>query len=243
MEPLRIAVCEDSPEEQEKLFAILEQSEIPTETATFASGEDFLNTYQIGKYDLLLMDIYMGGMTGIEVVTELRKTDETLIVAFTTTSTEHTLAGYRLNAIKYIEKPVQKKAVLELLQFAQLKKESTPRLALRVGGKECSQPFARILYVEQMDHTLYFYLTGGEVLETTGKLDKIEEQFAGQPFFRCHKSYLVNLAHVIELDKWLMLFVMEEGKSVYIRRESLGKAKKAYEAYLFAAARELGDGE
>lgn len=241
MEPLRIAVCDDSAEEREKLLGILEQGEIPTEPAFFASGEDFLNAYQMGKYDLLLMDIYMGGMTGIEVVTQLRKTDEALVVAFITTSTDHTLAGYRLNAMKYIEKPVQKKAVLELLQFARLKKESTPRLALRIGGKEWSQPFARILYVEQMDHTLSLHLTGGEMPETTGTLNKIEPQFAGQTFFRCHKSYLVNLAHVAKLDKELMLFVMKEGKPVYIRRESMGRAKKAFEAYLFSAAREMGD--
>lgn len=245
MEPLRIAVCEDSTEEQKKLLSILEQSEIPTETATFANGEDFLKDYRQGKYDLLLMDIYMGGITGIEVVTEIRKTDETLIVAFITTSTDHTLAGYRLNVVKYIEKPVKEKSVLELLTFAQLKKENTPRLHLKKDGKDLSQPFERILYVEQREHTLYLYLTGGDVLQVNGKLNNIEPQFAGQeglppqPFFRCHKSYLVNLSHVAELDKWLMVFIMSEGGAVHIRRESMGKAKKAYEAYLFAAARGL----
>lgn len=243
MEPLRIAVCEDSAKEQEKLLAILDESQIPPQTVTFASGEDFLKAYRQGKYDLLFMDIYMGGMTGIEAVSKLRKTDESLVVAFITTSTDHTRESYRLNALKYLEKPVQKKAVLELLQFVQLKKENTPRLVVRIGGKECSPPFERILFVEQKDHTLYLHLAGGEVLETTGKLDKIESQFAGQPFFRCHKSYLVNLSHVAELDKWLMMFVMKEGKSVYIRRESMGKAKKAYETYIFGITRRLGNEE
>lgn len=237
MEPLRIAVCEDSTEEQKMLLAILKQSDIPTETIVFASGEDFLKDYRRGKFDLLLMDIYMGGMTGVEVVTNIRKTDESLIVAFITTSTDHTLAGYRLNVVKYIEKPVNEKALQELLAFAQLKKENTPRFLLRIGGKEHALPFEEILFIEQIDHTLYLHLIGGEVLETTGKLTKIEPQFADQPFFRCHKSYLVNLSHVTELDKWLMVFVMSEGGTVHIRRESMGKAKKAYEAYLFAAAR------
>lgn len=237
MEPLRIAVCDDSTEEQEKLLAILEKSDIKTEITVFASGEDFLTEYRQGKYDLLLMDIYMGGMTGVETVTEIRKTDETLIVAFITSSSDHALESCRLDALKYIEKPVKEKAVLELLQFAQLKKESTSRLILRIGGKERSLPFEQMLYVEQIDHTLHLHLIGGEVLETTGKLDKLEPQFAGQPFFRCHKSYLVNLSHVAELDKWLMVFVMNGGGKVHIRRENLSKAKKTYETYLFAAAR------
>lgn len=237
MESLRIAVCEDSTEEQKKLFAILEQSEIPTVTATFANGEDFLREYRQGKYDLLLMDIYMGGMTGVEVVTNIRKKDETLIVAFITSSADHTLESCRLKALRYIEKPVKEKDVRELLAFAQLKKENTPRLLLKKDGKDLSQPFERILYVEQREHTLYLHLTGGDVLQVNGKLNNIEPQFAGQSFCRCHKSYLVNLSHVAELDKWLMVFVMSEGGTVHIRRESMGKAKKAYEAYLFAAAR------
>lgn len=243
MEPLHIAVCEDSDEEQKKLLTILKQSEIPTQTAAFANGEDFLKTYRQGKYDLLLMDIYMGGMNGVEVVTEIRKTDETLIVAFITTSIDHTLESYRLKALQYIEKPVKKKAVLELLQFAQMKKEYTPRLFLKIGGKDHSLPFERILYVEQKDHTLYLHLTGGDILQANTKLNKIEPQFTGQSFFRCHKSYLVNLSHVADLDKWLMVFVMNEGDSVYIRRESMGKAKKALEAHLFAAARREGEDE
>lgn len=239
MEPLYIAVCEDSLEEQEKLLAILEQIQIPTKIATFASGEDFLNTYHMGKYDLLMIDIYMGGISGIEVVSEIRKIDAILIVAFITVSTDHTLDGYRLNAIKYIEKPVQKKALLELLQFAQLKKGNKPRLLLKKDGKDISIQMKHILYVEQKDRTILFYLCGGDVLQVNGKLDKIEPQFAGQPFFRCHKSYLVNLSHVVELDKWLMVFVMKEGKSVYIRRESFGKAKKALESYLFEVTRSI----
>lgn len=241
MEPLRIAVCDDSAEEQQKLLALLEQSKILTEPAIFSSGEDFLKTYRRGKYDLLFMDIYMGGMTGIEAVREIRKTDDLLVVAFITTGTDHTLESYRLNAVKYIEKPVKEKAVRELLQFAQLKKENTPRLLLKVGGKEVSLPFGRIVYAEQKDHALLLHLTGGEFWQANGKLDNIEPQFAGQPFFRCHKSYLVNLSHVAELDKWLMVFVMNEGNQVHIRRESMGRAKKAYEAYLFAAARGLNE--
>lgn len=241
MEPLCIAVCEDSTEEQKKLLAFLEQSEIETETAVFENGEDFLKTCQPGKYDLLLIDIYMGGMTGVEVVTEIRKTDDMLTVAFITTSADHTLESYRLKAIGYIEKPAQKKAVLELVQFAQLKKENTPRLLLKKDGKNLSLPFERILYVEQKDRTLHLYLTGCDVLQVNGKLSDMESQFGGQPFFRCHKSYLVNLSYVVALDKSMMVFVMKEGNLVYIRRESFGKAKRAYEAYLFAAARSVGD--
>lgn len=172
MEPLRIAVCEDNEEEQKKISAILGQCKIEFETSVFANGEDFLKTYQLGKYDLLLMDIYMGGMTGVEVVTKIRKKDDILTVAFITTSADYALESYRLNALKYIEKPVQKKAVLELLTFAQLKKENTPRLLLKKDGKDLLLPFEHILYVEQKERSLHLYLIEGDVIQVNGKASK-----------------------------------------------------------------------
>ena len=52
---LHIAICEDLPQEREKLLAILEENKIHTETDIFICGEDFLNDFQAGKYDLILM--------------------------------------------------------------------------------------------------------------------------------------------------------------------------------------------
>ncbi len=241
MEVLHAAVCEDNPGDQGKLLAIIEKSGIPTETAVYRCGEDFLKEYRQGKFDLVFMDIYMDGIMGVDVVAKLREMDDTVPVAFITTSTDHALESYRLEALKYIEKPLKEKAVLELLQFARLKKEHMPRLRLKKNGREFSLPFERILYAEQKDHTLYLYLTGGETVQVKERMDAIEAQFAGQPFFRCHKSYLVNLAYVAELDRELMVFVMKEGDNVHIRRESMGKARKVFEAYLFSAARRSGD--
>lgn len=241
MENLQIAICEDSLEEQQRLLAMIETVGIPASCAVFNSGEAFLQAYIAGKYDLIFMDIYMAEMTGIETVTVIRQIDETVPIAFVTTSTDHTLESYRLDALKYIEKPVKEKAVLELLQLAQMKKENSPHLNLKIGRKDVSISFERILYAEQKAHTLYLFLTGGEVLQANEKLDNVEKQFAGQPFFRCHKSFLVNLSCVKALNTELMVFAMKEGKNVHIRRESMGKAKKAFEAYLFERARRMGD--
>lgn len=241
MEELQIAVCEDSAEEQQRLLEKISTAGVPAVCTVFASGEALLEHFVVGTYDLIFMDIYMGGMTGIDTVAAIRALDETVSVAFVTTSTDHALESYRLEALKYIEKPVQERAVRELLQLARMKKENTPRLRLKINGREHSAAFDRILYVEQKAHTLHVFLTGGEVLQANEKLDSIEAQFAKPPFFRCHKSYLVNLSYVRLLDTELMMFDMKEGKNVHIRRESVGKAKRAFEAYLFEKARALND--
>ena len=65
MEPLRLAICDDLPEEREALLALLEQAPIATVCAQFASSEELLEAFRPGGFDLLLMDIYMDGMTGV----------------------------------------------------------------------------------------------------------------------------------------------------------------------------------
>ena len=183
----------------------------------------------------------MGGITGVETVAAIRQLDENVPIAFATTSTEHTLESYRLDVLKYIEKPVTEKAVRSLLELASLKKENRPHLMLRSDGGEVKLPLERILCVEQRGHELLFSLTGGETLRTPEKLDALEGTLAGHDFYRCHKSYLVNLAYIESLDRELMVFEMKEGKPVHIRRESLGDARKAYESYLFGRARGQAD--
>ncbi len=237
MEPRHTAICENDPSDQKKLLAILQKSDIPVEASVYCCGEDFLRDYRKGWFDLVFMDIYMDKISGVDVVARLREMGERVPVAFVTTSTEHALMGYRLDVLKYIEKPLKERVVLELLQFARLKKETTPRLLLKKNGRELSLSFERIIYVEQKGHTLYLYLTGKETVQVKERLEAIEPQFADQPFFRCHKSYLVNLSYVEELDRELMMFVMKEEHNVYVRRESMSKARKAFEAYLFAASR------
>ena len=158
MEALRIAVCEDSAIEQKRLIFLINGCGIPAVVSAFDSGEALLADFGRGKYDLIFMDIYMEGMTGIDAVTAIRKIDSHVPVAFATTSTEFALESYRLDALKYIEKPVQKKAVMELLELARFKKEQIPSLLLQISGKDVSIPFDQITYAEQMGHAVVFHL-------------------------------------------------------------------------------------
>ena len=66
MEPLNLAICDDLPEEREALLALLEQAPIATNCTQFGSSEELLEAFRPGKFDLLLMDIYMDGMRSEE---------------------------------------------------------------------------------------------------------------------------------------------------------------------------------
>ena len=239
MNTLNIAICEDNRLELTYLLDLIKESEIPTTCTTFNSGEELLKNYEVGLYDLIYMDIYMNGMTGIDTIKAIRKIDSDILVAFTTTSLDFTLESYRLDAIKYIEKPASKKAVTDLLELTLLKVKNKPCFTIKQDGMPLAIPFCRIVYLEQQGHNLIIHVNGNLIFQTSDKIDKIEQLFSPYDFIRCHKSYLVNLNFIKSLNKDLSVFEMKEGGNVHIRRESMSNAKNSFEEHLFKKTRDL----
>lgn len=237
MNELQAAVCEDSKEDRDRLLACIRTAGVPVHCDIFPDGGKFLAQFRADRYDLIFMDIFMEGPSGVETVTRIRDIDPGVLIAFVTSSTDHALEGYRLNVVKYIEKPVSEKPVREFLEMARARQYSLPHLMLKISGTAVSVPFRRILYAEQKAHALLLHLTDGSILQANERLDEAEPYFDGRNFFRCHKSYLVNLAYVRNFDQNLMVFTMMNGENVHIRRESLHDARKAYESCLFDRTR------
>ena len=240
MEPLRLAICDDLPEEREALLALLAQAPIATNCTQFGSSEELLEAFRPGKFDLLLMDIYMDGMTGVEAVQKIREMDEAIPIAFTTTSTDHTLESYRLSVLKYLEKPVQQKEIDDLLRLVKLQKDSAPRLAIQQNGKTQKLPLSELMVLEQQGHHVVLSLKGGSTIQLYGKLSDLLPQLEGQPFFCPHKSYCVNLAFVRGINEEYQCYKMSDGKNVPISRTNRKAAKKEFEDYLFAQTRGIG---
>ena len=166
----------------------------------------------------------------------LREQEPELPVAFVTSSQDHALDGYRLKVAKYIEKPVTKEDMDSAIALAaQWREQAAVEVVLQ--EKKLSLPVNRLVLVEQRAHYLLFWFEGGGTKQAKGRLDELEPQLAGFPFFRSHKSYLANLSHVVGIDQGLLVFCMKDGQSVYIRRDLLKKAKNAWEDWLFAQAR------
>lgn len=236
MEELKLALCEDDKEEMERLMD-LAQAAVPVRVTAFENGEAFLANYRPGRFDMVFMDIYMGGISGVEAVRRLREQEPELPVAFVTSSQDHALDGYRLKVAKYIEKPVTKEDMDSAIALAaQWREQAAVEVVLQ--GKKLSLPVNRLVLVEQRAHYLLFWFEGGGTKQAKGWLDELEPQLAGFPFFRSHKSYLANLSHVVGIDQGLLVFCMKDGQSVYIRRDLLKKAKNAWEDWLFAQARQ-----
>lgn len=236
--PLHIAICDDSLSDAARLRTFVEQSGIAAVCEIFESGEKLLHSFCGATYDIIFMDIYMKGLRGTQAVEQIRVLDETVLIAFTTISTDHALESYRLNALKYIEKPVTLEPVLALLEFAMMMRRTRPSITLLIGGRDKEIFLDDILYIEQSNLTALINTQDGVYRTSQSvKLDHIEAKLSSPSFIRCHHSFIVNLRYVEGLNQELMLFMMNNGDKAYIRRGDLKRAKDAYETYLFASTR------
>ncbi len=237
---LKIAICEDEVSERDNLLRLLDKNSIKNTYEVFTKGDDLLSVFHEGKYDLILMDIYMdASITGIETVKAIRETDKKVPVAFVTTSKDHALESYRLSAMKYIEKPYCKESIDDILHLAQLKKNDMPSLFVQKNGIAKKIPFTDILYLEQQMHKVFICLRNSESFAVYGKLSQLIEQLPESLFFVPHKSFAVNLAYVHYINMEIRCFVLEKNINIPIRREDLGKSKKALENYMYSLTRGL----
>ena len=191
MEQLNIAVCEDDRADLQHLCRLITANGASANVSAFETGEDFLAACQPDRFDLIFMDIYLDGLNGVETVRRVRSMGITAPVAFITISEDFAMDSYRLDVEKYIEKPARQEKVDESIALALRKKEER-RIDMIVWGRREPVEFsaAQLRYVEQREHFLTFYLTGGRVWRRKGKLNDLEPLLAKHSFFRCHKSYL-----------------------------------------------------
>lgn len=236
--PLNIALCEDKPEDSDLLLTYIRESKLPVDVEVFDSGEALLETFTIGKYDLIFFDIYLKEIKGIDAAMKIREKDTTVTLIFTTTSLDFSLQSYRLKALKYIEKPIAKEEILESLEMAFERRKTSLYINLLIKGVYQDIALDNILYFEAKNHAVIVntYL---EILKTSQKikLNSIQK-ILPETFFRCHHSYIVHIKHIKELDRNLKVFIMNNGDIVHISHKLFKKAVVCYENYLFSKGRE-----
>ena len=124
---MRIAIADDQPADIEILQQLIrrwaqEEGIFPLPTPTvFASGEALLAAFTPGDFDIIFLDIYMTGMTGMETAKKLRARDGACHLIFTTTSTEFAVDSYAVAAAYYLVKPLTYEKLVRALTRCQAK--------------------------------------------------------------------------------------------------------------------------
>ncbi len=233
---MHIAVCDDSIDELSRISTLLEDYNRERNGSVtyeaFHSATELLETLNNRQFDLLLLDILMPGVTGMEAAKEIRRSDHDLPIIFLTSSREFAVESYRVNAEDYIMKPARKDEIFPSLDKQLIKyTHEEAFLTLKTGGGIVKLPFSQIVFVEVINRKVHFILANGEVKEAYGYLADYEGTLLSDPhFFKPHRSYVVNLRQVTGLDKKGLSTIV--GKTVPVARDIFAKAKAAYMKYL-----------
>lgn len=232
-----IAVCDDDAAELMCLDSLLCSWETerrqPLRRKLFSSAIELLEAAQREKFTLYLLDVIMPGVDGMSAARELRASGCTADIAFLTSAPEYAWESYRVQALDYLLKPVDRELLFSLLDRLNLR-EMCPQeaLTLKISSSIFHIPFSQISFVEVMNKRLYFNLTNGKVQETAGVLKDYEDLLLSRlEFIRCHRSYIVNLFQVAEISPNHIRTL--SGKDVPVSRSLYTQVQKSYIKLLF----------
>ena len=215
---LSVVICDDLAEERSLLRRYVQsygkERGYQLRMGEAASGDELLSRWQTGCWDLVLLDIYMPGLSGVETARRLRTMDKSCEIAFITTSEMHGLVGYDLGILDYLVKPVDQETMFDMLDWCIHKQwERLRTLRVRSEWEEMEVRLQDICYIEIQRHTACINLRRKTIYTRRG-MAELEEEIDSPSFLRCHRSFLVNLAHVVSIQK--NDFVMANGKRVPI---------------------------
>lgn len=201
---MKIAIVEDEAPQRRQLAAHLAQAAqqrgITVELEEYESGEEIVQA-EPAALDLILMDIDMPGMSGMEAAGIIRRRDQEVLIAFCTHLVARALDGYAVQALDFLVKPVSCARIGELLdkaeRFKGLRRRKT--LTLRAQDRVLIVPVDEILYAETYGRKLRLH-TARETMDLRMTIAALEKQLPSRDFFRVHNAFLVGLAHVRRID-------------------------------------------
>jgi Response regulator of the LytR/AlgR family len=203
---VRIAICDDEEVQQKLLGKYLsewaEENKVFLELKMFSSGEEFAFCWEDDRnYDLLILDIEMGKMNGMELAASIRRQDEEIPVLFVTGYDNYMSQGYEVSALHYLMKPVHKEKLFAVLDKLGRKEKQEPKLLFLTESGAVSLPVSKVWYVEARAHRCILYTEDEEYIlrSPMGEIVQYLEEYQG--FVRCHRSYMVNVRHISTIIK------------------------------------------
>ena len=217
---LRIAVVDDMEQDRvqimEETDAILSHAQIAHSIDCYADAEALLDAIQGGrKYHLLLLDVLMDQMDGMALAAELRKEGDPAAIIFISVSPEMARRGYKVEASRYLTKPLDQEELKEALLYCHEKWRDKKEILLPTDHGHHRTSFSDVQFVEAFDRGTRFVLSD-ETVESRLKFSQAEALLPKSSFILCHRAYIVNLAFTKRIRPYE--FTMKSGAAVPVSR-------------------------
>lgn len=232
---INIGVCDDELQHRinikELLNKLLNTYPISYNIYEYSSGEELLNNYP-ENLDILIMDIQMKLINGMETAKKIREFDENLEIIFMTSFLEFMQDGYEVKAYRYILKPITESKISKniLSCINEIIKKRSNYLTINVKNYIDRIKIDSILYIETDRPNILIY-TSDKIYSTKMSISKIEKILSEYGFFRCHNSYVVNLKLIESMNN----------NTITLKNKSIPVSKYRTKALKLAITNVLGD--
>lgn len=219
---INICIVEDEIDQAQQLHGFIRDYEKAHNTAfcitKLSDGLDLVEGYS-GQFDIILLDIQMKHMNGMDAAERVRQLDKDVVIIFITSTVQYAVQGYAVDALGYVLKPVSPAAFEKLLEKSIERVNSSKErtyIKIAVDDKQLKLACDDITYIESSRNNVIVHCSNGDAHTTLGPLKKFEELLANKGFSKCHNAYLVNLALVDAIQKEEVLLL--NGTSLPISR-------------------------
>jgi two-component system response regulator LytT len=216
---IRIAICDDEPymcdHIQAMASAFFRRKNMEIWILQFSSGEELLSC---GKpLDILFLDIQMKGMDGMETARELRRRKFRGTLIFITVLREMVFQSFQVQAYDYLVKPVDPGDFEKLMErlYVSMQNAREAGLLVQKGRESRIISLEDIVFCESIDRKIYLHLSSLEVVDYYERMEQLETKLDHR-FFRCHRSYLINLKYLKSYKNGIAY--LEGGKEIPVSR-------------------------
>lgn len=229
---LKIAICDDEVSTVEALsnFIYKTYRDMDMLIDKYFSGKDLLAGIekQHKNYDLLLLDIEMEGIDGIQVAKKIQTFLPELYIVFVTSHKEFAMTGYEVSAYRFLAKPIQPHKLIEAITAVKREVLNQKTIQVEYKNMQAILKIKDILYIEAQDKQVKIVQQENTFFDRNG-IDYYVGLLHADDFCRIHRSYLINLRHVIFLNKQDVQMVNGENISVSrLRRKHFNEVFQSY---------------
>lgn len=235
-EEIRVVIADDEPGMRQIERKIIQKVDGFTLMGEATNGRELLELVDKYHPQLVFLDVEMPEMTGVEAARSIQDTNPQTVLVFATAHDDYMADAFEVYAFDYLIKPFKLDRVMKtlerardrILRKAQEQDEPIPALpavpkSKAVGGRlmlrhrEGINFINRddILLIQRENRATVLYLMGGGRFETSDSLTEIESRLGSAMFFRCHKSYIINLNYIQSITpygRWTYILKLEGTK-------------------------------
>ena len=228
---MRIAICDDETREQEQLLRIIRDWEPTYDAECFSDGVSLLRAAESAPpFDIVFLDIYMPGEDGIDIAGTLREISPKTGIVFVTTSQNHAVNAFSLNALHYLVKPVTTQGVIETFRrLAEVRARQRETLSFSVGKGICTVFLSQICSLESGNRIVEVSLDDGRQLKTRMPLYELEQKI-GSHFLKINRGIIVNMDHIERMETDCC--ILRNGSRFFLASRKRSAICAAYNDYL-----------